>query len=295
MVSTHSTIQRRKSERARRTGVIRIETKDPLGHSKVITADLLDISRGGMSVAIRSQLQPGSQVLLRGNLGSGHPTPAQAEVRWCQDAVDGFRAGLMFTGAETHKTEGGARSKNDVDYYELLQLSPNADFETIARVYRLLAQRYHPDNSASGNSELFVQLGEAYRVLGDPEARARYDAVHEVTRRLRWRIFDSSKITAGKDQEHRKRRGVLALLYAKMVHDPEQADMTIFEFEDLLGCPREHLHAALWYLRGKGYMQRTDNGRYTITIQGFDEVERNNWICNNNSTTLRLGAAVRER
>ena len=32
-----------------------------------------------------------------------------------------------------------------VDYYELLQLSPNADDETIHRVFRHLAKRLHPD------------------------------------------------------------------------------------------------------------------------------------------------------
>ena len=30
-----------------------------------------------------------------------------------------------------------------VDYYELLQISPNAEPETIQRVYKMLAQRYH--------------------------------------------------------------------------------------------------------------------------------------------------------
>ena len=33
---------------------------------------------------------------------------------------------------------------NESDYYELLQISQNAEPETIHRVYRLLAQRYHP-------------------------------------------------------------------------------------------------------------------------------------------------------
>jgi len=32
------------------------------------------------------------------------------------------------------------------DYYEDLQISPIADLETIERVFRLLAKRYHPDN-----------------------------------------------------------------------------------------------------------------------------------------------------
>lgn len=49
--------------------------------------------------------------------------------------------------------------------------------------------------------------------------------------------------------------------------------MTVHEFEKLLGCPREHLEAALWYLKGKNYIQRSDNGRYTITIQGFEAAE----------------------
>jgi curved DNA-binding protein CbpA len=33
------------------------------------------------------------------------------------------------------------------DYYENLQISPNADMEMIERVFRLLAKRYHPDNT----------------------------------------------------------------------------------------------------------------------------------------------------
>ncbi len=32
-----------------------------------------------------------------------------------------------------------------IDYYELLQISPNAEPQTIQRVYRMLAARYHPD------------------------------------------------------------------------------------------------------------------------------------------------------
>jgi curved DNA-binding protein len=41
------------------------------------------------------------------------------------------------------------------DFYEDLQVSPNADQETIERVYRLLAKRYHPDNSGTGGVEKF--------------------------------------------------------------------------------------------------------------------------------------------
>ena len=37
-----------------------------------------------------------------------------------------------------------------VDFHEVLQISPKADGETIQRVYRLLALRYHPDNRETG-------------------------------------------------------------------------------------------------------------------------------------------------
>ena len=54
--------------------------------------------------------------------------------------------------------------------------------------------------------------------------------------------------------------------------------MTAVNFEEMLGCPREHLQAALWYLKGKGFIARGDNGRFNITVQGFDEVETNSMM-----------------
>src|SRR5260221_7766509 len=92
---------------------------------------------------------------------------------------------------------------------------------------------------------------------------------------MHWTISDQAQAAMGQDAEQRKRHVILGLLYAKTLHDPEQGAMTIFEFEDLLGCPREHLQAALWFLRGKGYIQRSDNGRHTITVLGFEEAEKN--------------------
>jgi len=62
------------------------------------------------------------------------------------------------------------------DYYEFLQISPNADSDTIHRVYRFLAARYHPDNPETADTEKFVLLTEAFSVLSSPERRADYDA-----------------------------------------------------------------------------------------------------------------------
>ena len=68
----------------------------------------------------------------------------------------------------------------ETDYYEVLQISCNADAETIHRVYRLMATRFHPDNPRTGDTETFLLLRRAYQVLADPEQRAKYDAVHMI-------------------------------------------------------------------------------------------------------------------
>ncbi len=42
----------------------------------------------------------------------------------------------------------------------------------IHRVYRLLAQRYHPDNGITGDEKSFRAITDAYKVLSEPEKRA---------------------------------------------------------------------------------------------------------------------------
>ncbi len=41
------------------------------------------------------------------------------------------------------------------DHYDTLQVSNKADPDTIHRVFRILAQRYHPDNLHTGSAEMF--------------------------------------------------------------------------------------------------------------------------------------------
>src|ERR1700676_4320905 len=154
-----------------------------------------------------------------------------------------------------------------------MQLNPRADADTVHRVHRILAQRYHPDTPNTGNSELFIRFNAAAQILADPERRAKYDARYRATKQLQWKIFDQAEASLGPQAEKSKRRGILGLLHAKTLHNPERASMTAVEFEELLGCPREHLQAAFWYLKGKGQIVRGDNGPYSITGLGFDEIE----------------------
>jgi hypothetical protein len=63
------------------------------------------------------------------------------------------------------------------DYYDILQVSPNAEQEVIEAAYKRLARKYHPDiNRDPTAADRMRELNEAYEVLGDPRRRAQYDA-----------------------------------------------------------------------------------------------------------------------
>jgi curved DNA-binding protein len=168
----------------------------------------------------------------------------------------------------------GAQMSDFVDYYELMQISPRAEVDTIRRVYRMLAGRYHPDNRETGNLDMFIQLKEAYAVLTDPEKRAAYDA------RLMQReaevdpVFELKDFVVGVEAEANRRLGILCLLYNKRRTSPDQHGMSIFDLEKRTGIPREHLEFCIWYLSEKGYIRADENTNdLSLTVAGADFVE----------------------
>jgi curved DNA-binding protein len=279
MPTTDRAQRRRTNRKTSDRSVVRIELKDGLGHARWVTADLVDRSEQGIGVSLMSPLKCGLTLQVSGKLGEDQSDVRRnARVSWCVEGVNGTcRVGLEFLDGASGAHNGHQIVSTDpleLDCYEIMQLSPNADTETIERVYRMLAQRYHPDNRQTGSAEVFIRLSEANRILSDPELRAGYDARHRDAKRVHWRIFDQTQAAIGQEAEKRKRQGILSLLYAKTLENPERAAIGLLAFEELLGCPREHLQAALWYLRGKGFIERSDNGRFTITVQGFDAAEQ---------------------
>ncbi len=62
------------------------------------------------------------------------------------------------------------------DYYEILQVSRNAEQEVIDAAYRRLARKYHPDaNKDPKATERMRLLNQAFEVLGNRVKRAQYD------------------------------------------------------------------------------------------------------------------------
>lgn len=163
-----------------------------------------------------------------------------------------------------------------VDYYEVLQVSVNAEPDTIHRVHRHLAQRFHPDNRDTGSADAFRLLQEAYAVLSNPEKRAQYDVHYERLRQERWRL-----VSGGVDSENdfaleqRFRLTVLEALYTKRRMEPDNPSLYPGDLETMIGRPREHLEFTIWYLLQKKLLQRDDMSRLVITAEGVEHLEQN--------------------
>ncbi|MGE5073796.1 MAG: DnaJ domain-containing protein, partial [Anaerolineae bacterium] len=84
-------------------------------------------------------------------------------------------------------------SDGRVNYYNLLGVLRDASAEEIKRAYYDAAQRLHPDkNKYPGETELFLDIQQAYEVLSNPQRRAQYDATlapNEVPESpIEWRV-----------------------------------------------------------------------------------------------------------
>ncbi|MCQ2123307.1 MAG: DnaJ domain-containing protein [Fibrobacter sp.] len=58
--------------------------------------------------------------------------------------------------------------------YEILGVSPTATDAEIAKQYKILAKKYHPDKN-NGDDSMMVKLNEAYKIIKTPEDRRKYD------------------------------------------------------------------------------------------------------------------------
>jgi hypothetical protein len=166
--------------------------------------------------------------------------------------------------------------ENAPNFYEILQISRRADLDTIHRVYRIMAARFHPDNPVSGDHERFLQLQEAYEVLSREDRRTQYDIALIARQTRPLPIFGTRIFVDGLNGEINRRFGVLALLYQRSRVNQGSRGISVLDIEQRMSLPREHLEFTMWYLRGKGFVQiLEDNSDYAITVAGVDHIESN--------------------
>ncbi|TPJ34268.1 J domain-containing protein [Mesorhizobium sp. B2-6-5] len=158
------------------------------------------------------------------------------------------------------------------DYYELLQVSSNANSETIERIFRYFAMRYHPDNRDTGDEARFSEIVEAHNTLRDPAKRAQYDIQYKDHFNLRAKLTEEAGNTRSQEQDSVIQAKVLSLLCVKRRQDADHPGIGDVELEQMSGCPREHLRFHLWYLKAKGWIGKIENGMFAVTAEGVDRV-----------------------
>jgi curved DNA-binding protein CbpA len=157
------------------------------------------------------------------------------------------------------------------DLYEILEISPNASQETVERMFRYLAQRYHPDRQGTGDADRFDQIVKAYNTLKEPESRAAYDSRHKTNVDYHWSLVEEAGDNDNFEKDGLIQERVLSVLYSRRKRDSRDPGLGQLQLERLTGCPHEMLDFHLWYLRDKGWIMRMENGSVAITADGVDQ------------------------
>lgn len=93
-----------------------------------------------------------------------------------------------------------------MNLYEILEVSESASMETINKIYKIQAKRFHPDlqtNEAEKikAEEKMKQINDAYSVLSDEQKRKEYDQKLEQEREIK-RQQDEQKIINNMSQNY---------------------------------------------------------------------------------------------
>ena len=160
------------------------------------------------------------------------------------------------------------------DYYDVLQISPNANTDTIQKIFRHLAKKYHPDSLGGGNPDLFRDIVKAHEILIDPEKRAAYDARYQEYWDQKMGLLKDAgngKVS-GDNREIRER--LLTLLYVQRRTSTRDPGLGEIALSRMLRTPIEFLEFDLWYLHRRGLVERLETGLLAISVDGVDYVER---------------------
>jgi curved DNA-binding protein CbpA len=160
-----------------------------------------------------------------------------------------------------------------IDYYDLMQISPNSDEDTIQRIFRHLAKKWHPDRQ-QGDPERFKLLVEAHKTLTNPERRAAYDLRYQRFWETKWNIAADASDGRSFADDSEVREGLLSLYYVQRRSKMDDPGLGEMEVARLMRIPIQLVDFHIWYLKEKEWIQRLENGQFAITALGVDQVEK---------------------
>jgi len=162
-----------------------------------------------------------------------------------------------------------------VDYYDVLQISPNADEDTIQQMFRHMAKKWHPDNP-KGNAERFKLLVEAHKTLTNAERRASYDLKYQRFWEAKWNLSADASDSKAYVDDHEARESLLSFYYVQRRSSMNDPGLGEIEVSRLMRIPIHLIEFHIWYLKEKNWIQRLENGKFALTALGVDEVEKSN-------------------
>ena len=199
-----------------------------------------------------------------------------------------------------------------VDLYEILQVSPKAEKDTIKRVYQILSLKYQlASNGNVGNAD-FSLLQQAAATLLDSANRAKYDQERAI--RLAGVaeaaeaavvppvvveapmpapppevvpaavVADETKAKSKLDPhrfmdgldidgEKRRRAGLVEICYRQRLLKPRQPTLSVKQLEDGMELTVSELEGSMWYLKETELLRVSDAGNFAITTKGMDAIE----------------------
>lgn len=169
--------------------------------------------------------------------------------------------------------------------YELLQVDSSAHPTIIRYAYRFLAGIYHPDNSETGNTESFRLITDAFKTLSDAGKRAAYDAQMGTDLKRGTTGGDAAAApsqtvrnplphvekTSLSYSEIELRLAILQLLLQARKKRVQTGGCSAKVLMDVLGTDMSEMEFALWYMRERGYIERSE-AVFMITVMGVDYI-----------------------
>lgn len=117
---------------------------------------------------------------------------------------------------------------------------------------------------------------QAYKVLRNPENREEYDILYKEntpTEHVESPVFADVSVeekNALTDAEAHEK--ILLTLYKKRREDVQNPGVLAFYIKQSLHCSEELFEFHAWYLKAKGFIERTEQNELAFTVDGIDHV-----------------------